>query len=429
DFSDLLDLRKGALPYQALQGWAIHLGYSHRQELPPVMVKEISRAGWRVESVEAYPYILPMQTAGGGLQQDLVRRLALLLRGVAGLVEKYGPGLRSPEGGAFHWSGSGLTLLFAVAPEMDSSGDQPPPDLQGLFRGIEEAGLESEEEIQDFVAERVDGYNHTPLEGLAGLSPAQAQALIGGGVRGEGILRTNEALSAEELSTSDFLANARLLLERLDEAGGTKATVAGNLTRAFVKEMLEAMRFPPGYLEFLHRGNKVVNEEDAWPLHVLRVNLDVAGLIKLRKGTFSITKRGRSMLPPESAGRLYAHLFRSYFGKFNMDYRSRFGRSSGLQSAVPLLLWLLGGRAEKWISVTDLADLILPPRPRGVEDEGGWRNDAANLHHQVLDPLVDFGLLEEKPKPEAAGERYPGLKNTLTRKTPLFDRFLRFVWD
>ena len=393
------------------------------------MVKEISRAGWKVESVEAYPYILPMQTAGGGLQQDLVRRLALLLRGVAGLVEKYGPDLRSPEGGAFRWSGSGLTLLFAVPPEMDASGDQPPPDLQDLIRGIEEAGLESEEEIQDFVAERVDGYNHTPLEGLAGLSPAQAQALIEGGVKGEGILRTHEALSAEELSSSDFLANARVLLQRLDEAGGTKATVAGNLTRAFVKEMLEAMRFPPGYLEQLHRMNKVVNEEDVWPLHVLRVNLDVAGLIKLRKGTFSITKRGRSMLPPESAGRLYAHLFRSYFGKFNMDYRSRFGRSSGLQSAVPLLLWQLGARAEKWISVTDLADLILPPRPRGAEDEGGWRNDAANLHHQVLDPLVDFGLLEEKPKPEAAGEKYPGLKNTLTRKTPLFDRFLRFVWD
>jgi len=339
--------------------------------------------------------------------------------------------LRSPEGGSFHWSGSGLTLLFAVAPERGVPGGEPPPDLQDLIREVKEAGLESEGDIQTFLAERVGGYNRTPLEGLGGISPAQAQALIEGGLEGEGILRIAEDLSAEELSSSGFLANARLLLTRLGETGGTKATAAGNLTRAFVGEMLEAMRLPPGYPEEVHRVNKVVNEEDAWLLHVLRVNLDVAGLIKLRKGTFSLTKRGRSMLPPESAGRLYAHLFRSYFGKFNLDYGGRFSRSSGLQPAVPLLLWQTGVRSGGWISVAELADLILPPRPYGAPERPGEgrSEDAFDLRHQVLKPLRGFGLLEEQPRPEAAGERYPGLDSILVRKTPLFDRFLRFAWD
>ena len=157
----------------------------------------------------------------------------------------------------------------------------------------------------------------------------------------------------------------------------------------------------------------------------------VAALIKLRKGTFSLTKQGRSMLPPESAGRLYAHLFRSYFGKFNLDYGSRFSRTSGLQSAVPLLLWQMGIRAEKWISVAELADLILPPRPHGASERPGVGRgeDAFDLRHQVLKPLRGFGLLEEQPRPEAAGERYPGLDDILVRKTPLFDRFIRFAWD
>jgi hypothetical protein len=275
----------------------------------------------------------------------------------------------------------------------------------------------------------VGGYNQTPLEGLGGISPAQAQALIEEGLEGEGILRIAEDLSAEEVSSPDFLANARLLLTRLGETGGTKATAAGNLTRAFVGKMLEAMRLPPGYLAETHRMNKVVNEDDVWPLHVLRVNLEVAGLVKLRKGTFSLTKRGRSMLPPESAGRLYAHLFRSYFRKFNLDYGSRFSRTSGLQFAVPLLLWQMGIRAEKWISVAELADLILPPRSHQTPEGGGRSEGAFDLRHQVLKPLVGFGLLEEQRKPEAAGERYPGLDSILVRKTPLFDRLLRFAWD
>ena len=294
DFGDLLDREEGDPPYQALRGWAVHLGYSHRQELPRAMVKEVSKAAWKVASVDAYPRILAIQTPGGGLQRDLVRRLAVLLRGVAGLVEKYGSQLRSPEGGTFHWSGGGLTLMTAMAPEGAFPDDHPPPDVQDLAQEIEEAGLETEEDIRAFLAQRVGDYNRTPLEELGGISPAQAQALIEEGLDGDGLLRIAEDLSPDELETSDFLHNARLFLGRLEETRGVKATTAGNLTRAFVAEMLEAMRLPAGYLNDIHRMNKVVNEEDAWVLHVLRVNLEIAGLVKRRKGTFSITRKGRA---------------------------------------------------------------------------------------------------------------------------------------
>jgi hypothetical protein len=431
DFGDLLDREEGDPPYQALRGWAVHLSYSHREELPRAMVKEIAKAGWEVASVEAYPHILAIHTPGGGLQRDLVRRLTVLLRGVAGLVEKYGSRLRSPEGGSFHWSGSGLTLLTSVAPEGDFPDHQSPPDLQDLVQEIEEAGLEREEDIRAFLAQRVGDHNHTPLEGLGGISPAQAQALIEEGLDGDGLLRIAEDLSLDELVSSDLLQNARLFLGRLQETGGTKATVAGNLKRAFVGEMLEAMRLPPGYLEDVHRMNKVVNEEDAWLLHVLRVNLEIAGLVKLRKGTFSLTRKGRAMLPPESAGRLLAHLFRTFFGRFNLDYGRWISRGSGLQPVVPLLLWQTGFRAGAWISVAELARLVLPPKrdPESESPGEGWGGKAADFRYQILRPLKWFGLMEEKRKPEAVGERYPSQDSVLVRKTSLFDRFLRFTWD
>ncbi len=431
DFGDLLDKEEGDPPYQALHGWAVHLGYSHREDLPRAMVKEIAKAGWEVVSVDAYPHILAIHTPGGGLQRDLVRRLTVLLHGVAGLVDKYGPRLRSPEGGSFHWSARGLTLLTSVAPEGAFPDDRPLPDIQDLVQEIEEAGLEREEDIRAFLAQRVGDYNRTPLEGLGGISPAQAQALIEGGLDGDGLLQIAEDLSPDELASSDFLHNARLFLGRLEETGGAKATTAGNLKRAFVGDLLKAMRLPDGYLEDLHRMYKVVNEEDAWLLHVLRVTLEIAGLVKLRKGTFSLTRQGRAKLPSESAGRLLAHLFRTYFGRFNLDYGSRMSRGSGLQPVVPLLLWQTGFRTGAWISVAEVARRVLPPRPDPeAESPGeGWSGEAADFRYQILEPLVRFGLLEKKLKPESVGERYPSQDSVLVRKTSLFDRFLQFTWD
>jgi hypothetical protein len=65
------------------------------------MVKEISRARWKVEAVDAYPYISPVLTPGGGLQQDLAKRLIQLFEGVTALAEKHRSRLRTPEGGTF----------------------------------------------------------------------------------------------------------------------------------------------------------------------------------------------------------------------------------------------------------------------------------------------------------------------------------------
>jgi hypothetical protein len=430
DFQDLLDQEEDALPFQAVRGWVVHLGYYHRRELPRAMLKEISRAGWEVEAVGAYPYILPILTAGGGLQRELVRRLTQILHGVAALAEEYGPRLRAPEGGVFTWTEGDLILTYAVAPDGELPRDSLAPGLPDLAEEIRQAGLETEEEIQAHLASRVGEYNATPQEELGGISPDQAQALIIEGMTGEGHLRFAEDLSLEELEASAFLANARLFLDRLAEAGGIQATQAGNLKRVFVAEILESMRLPDGYLERLHRGNRVVNEDDVWPLHVLRVNLEIAGLIKLRKGVFSITKRGRELAAPEAAGRLFAHLFRTYFGEFNLEYGSRGFAGPNLQPAVPILLWQIGVRAQNWISVGDLARLVLPGRSgASAPDEGSaWTREASDFEYMLLNPLRRFGLLEERQKGEAKGRRQTQ-ESTQIRTTSLFKGFLRFDWD
>jgi len=322
-------------------------------------------------------------------------------------------------------------LLTSIPPVEFDPLDEPPPHLQDLVQEIEDAGLESQEDIRAFLDQRVGDYNRTPLEGLGGISPAQAQALIEGGLEGNEFLQVADDLSLPELQISDFLHNARLFLQRLHETAGAKATKAGKLKRAFVKTMLEEMRLPPGYMDDVFEMNKVVNEQDAWVLHVLRVNLEIAGLVAHRKGTFTLTRKGRSMLPPESAGRLQAYLFQSYFTRFNLEYGLRGLAGSSLQPVVPLLLWQVGSGTEAWISLAELARRVLPPNhdPKRKARTEGWSEDAADLHYQILEPLKEFGLLEERLSPEAEEEWYPAQDSMLLRKTPLFDRFLRFTWD
>jgi len=416
-------------PFRDLQGWVVHLGYLHRRELSRAMLKEISLSRWEVEAVAAYPHLMPVLTPGGGLQRELVRRLTELLHGVVALAGKYGSRLQAPEGGVFTWSDGGLTLRFFMPPVDLPSGGPLPPDLQEVLEEIGEGDYGSLEEVQAEMDRRMGELNARPQEELGGISPDQALALMNGGFDDESPLRLSEEVSPTELEGSGFLANARAFLSALVETDGTPATAAGNLKRVFVAEMVEGMRFEEGYLDDLFRMNKVINEEDVGPLHVLRVNLEVGGLLKLRKGRFVLSRKGKGLAKPEALGRLFAHLFRTYFGRFNIAYGSRGSGDPALQPAVPLLLWQIGVRAREWVSLRTLATQILPPRPDKPPPEGssGWWEGESDLRWWVLRPLVRFGLLEERNIGEAESWRTPP-EDVQFRTTPLFGALLRFEW-
>jgi hypothetical protein len=414
-------------PFRKLRGWVIHMGFIHRQELPRAMVKEISRAQWKVEAVDAYPYISPVLTPGGGIQQDLAERLIQLLQGVTALAEKHGSRLRAPEGGIFSWTGKGLTLRSLNPPVEEPELGPLPPGFEDVMEKIRDGDFSSDDEIQAALNRRMDEMNATPQEELAGISPNKAADLIRGGFGETSPLRLSETLTADELEGSAFLANARTFLNALLETGGTPATTAGNLKRVFVAEMLETMRFEDKYLDDLFRMNKVVNEHDVGTLHVLRVNLEVAGLLKLRKGHFSLTRKGKDLARPESVARLFAHLFRTYFGEFNIAYRSRGTDGPSLQRVVPLLLWQIGARAREWISLRELALQILPRHPElPPPDEGPQRwPEESDLHWWVLRPLTEFGLLEMRDLRQEGNWRWRPQEIQI-RTMSLYEAFLRF---
>ena len=293
-----------------------------------------------------------------------------------------------------------------------------------LQRTVRERPDVSLEELNRITARATDAYNRRGRAELGGLSPLQVQRLLSADWESEGsALRLDEGLGLADLAGARTLTNARAFLAALLESDGTRATAAGNLNRAFVETMVGRLAWRPGFVEDLRRWNKVLNEADVRPLHVLRVVCELAGLVRTRQGAFRATRRAERLLAPEAAGRLLALLFRTFFREMNLAWLDRADEAHGFQETLAFSLYRFGVVASAWRSSEELAgDLCLPPVREEVSPKEGYDSLALILEMRLLDPLEGFGLAELREEP---GQN-PWLPRRFYRRTALFGRFLGF---
>ena len=168
-----------------------------------------------------------------------------------------------------------------------------------------------------------------------------------------------------------------------------------------------------------------IKEGDVRWLPDLRYVLIFGGLLVRRKG-LRITPRGRAMLSPEREGELYALLFRTLFRKFDLRSLDNRDDHARLQGSVAYSFYRLRSVAGKWASAKMLARtawLETAKDPRSemeTKDHYDCRHFAFRL--RVLDPLVQFGLLESR----LVRREDPFERDIEYRCAPLFDRFLKF---
>ena len=284
--------------------------------------------------------------------------------------------------------------------------------------------FDSLEEAQAFLERAAAAHNQQPQDELGGLSPAQMHDVLHGDWFTAGPLRLSLEIEPDDVRDADLLVNARIFLTAVQEAGGIKTTATGNLPRAFVALMLERQRFPAGNVEEIRRYNKTINEHDVYVLHMLRVILEVAKLVRRFRGRFVLRPAGRELVPESQAGTLYVRLFRTVFREFNLAYLDGGGpESSGLQHTVAFSLYRLSTAALEWRDPHELAAAVVLPEIYDELVDPRWDDEAAmRIEARLLRPLEWFGLLERRdlPSPNSFDRSYE------VRKTDLFDRFIRF---
>ena len=313
-----------------------------------------------------------------------------------------------------------------------------PPGVRAIQAELAAHQWPSLREATAFLARRTAEYNAAPQAELGGLSPTEMFELLGGDWETTGPLRLNADLPLADLVGSAFLRNGRRVLSAAAERNGIRATAAGNLNRQFVATLLDPAAWPGSRVEEVLKVNKVVNEADLWPLHILRVVLEVAGLLTRRADAFRATRRGRELLDDAHAGALQARLFRTFFREFNLAYLTRFGpdEMDPNQRLVPFSLLRLTAAGSGWHPAHELAPDLLPADAAGDEHPVDLERQPRDQHerdivaacsfptvrYHFLRPLEWFGLLEGRDRPGPL----PALPLRDVRLTPLFDRFIHF---
>jgi hypothetical protein len=139
------------------------------------------------------------------------------------------------------------------------------------------------------------------------------------------------------------------------------------------------------------------------------------------RGKLILTLLGRRMLALEQHGPLQPVLFHVAFWHMNLAYFDRYPIDSWPLTQAGVILWSLSASAHEWLPRETLTRLCAPPVIGVLESQ--WDFGSSAMEARILRPLVWFGLLESRTEPRSPTEV---VDRRLYRKTPLFDRFVKF---
>ncbi|WP_353257896.1 hypothetical protein [Hyphomonas sp.] len=204
---------------------------------------------------------------------------------------------------------------------------------------------------------------------------------------------------------------AELLLAEAEAAGGLALTPGGALKRVHVNWAAEAFAWPGHTAQELYRMNKVLNEEDVFPLWVLHRVLLHTKHARHHAKMFRPTKAGRGLIGA-------THLaFNEIVPRFLLEVdHAAMGRGrSAIPGRVADYLDALNLAARDWIGIDLLTERILGPAPEQV-----WDRRPSSLYVGVLQPLVWCGLLLEVDADDL---------DTRVMKSPLWHQALQLPSD
>jgi hypothetical protein len=209
-------------------------------------------------------------------------------------------------------------------------------------------------------------------------------------------------LSVGEIAGSPVARNTLILLGQAIERVGLPLTATGNLTRATVAEMCKLIEWPDYDQADAFRLNKVINEPDFLPLHVVRQLAQAAILVRVQRGKLVATPLGKSILSDAKRRSLLAVLFHLAFWRMDLSYFGRGLLGSWPQADAGVVLWSLSVCANDWQSAEKLTRLCTIPEPTILS--GTWDRTPYAMEAKILRPLLWFGLLEHRSeKLPAAG--------------------------
>ncbi len=138
-------------------------------------------------------------------------------------------------------------------------------------------------------------------------------------------------------------------MKRLGELEPLKATIKGNLRRAFAQEMHSIFPEAPDF------DYPIMSEEDDPKLSTLRYVLEVGGWIKKRNQEFSLTRRGLNVVKNGFGQDDFFHLLDTFLERFNWASGDLYLSLEIIQQGVLFSCYLLHWKAKAYVQADELS--------------------------------------------------------------------------
>ncbi len=303
--------------------------------------------------------------------------------------------------------------------------DFPNEVLDQVREFIKAGDFETPEEAFAAVEAFMEAHNSQPVDDFCGLAPVQVYELLNTAWSGpDAVISLSAALTSDDLKDSAMAQNGLRFLQYVSEEGAIRLTARKNMNRKAVLALIRRTEWPRFDRARFEEFHKAPNEEDHLQLNVLRVLLEFANYIKLQKGQLTLTKKGQRCLEQATLGDLQVDLFLQLYTELNLAYLDPLPEYPEVQSTVPFIFFVIHELAAEAIAIDALCERVyLSPVREGFQEAGHPTHDDFALTTRILNPLHDFGLLEQHKGPSVHA-RLETLQSV--KLTPLFKKMIRF---
>lgn len=295
-------------------------------------------------------------------------------------------------------------------------------ELQQLLAGQEFNSLEAVQAIAD---QHMQQRNQRARDDFQGLSPEQMHRLLHFPFDSPDLFYFPQVLSTE--AQAPVLNLVQWIADTIDEKG-LKLTAKGNLPQKLCRQAALDYRKDLPDNDIRHRMT-VNKEEDFIDLHVTRIVMELAGLLRKAKGRFYLTRKYHQLVDQSGSAALYPKIFQAYCSEFNWAYWDRYPEIPFMQQSFLFTLYLLRQFGAD-LQFSDIyQDAFLNAFPMLVDEIDPLpyttaEEEIRNCYRlRALERFLQFmGLAQLLKKPEE------GIfsRTFQIRKLPLMDQVVRF---
>ena len=233
-------------------------------------------------------------------------------------------------------------------------------------------------------------------------------------------------LKLQKLSDADYkkipiLNQIKYLTDLIAKNGEIKLTNKGFLPTKIVSDL-----YSQGFLkeDHIEQGiSKLYKETDSMTINLTRILIELAGLVKKRKGKLSLTKSSQKVL--EDNEELLRQIFLTFTNKFNWAYYDGYGENQIGQLGYGFSLILLSNYGQEMRLDSFYADKYFKAYPRLLDsvepNYGTLERYSTNCYSiRTFDRFLDyFGLINI----EKEGNGLDSIK--YISKTDIYDRLIK----